>query len=96
MNILYFTPFPIVKSSSGIYVQNLAEYFTAHGHNVLIVNIDNEEQIYDEKSYHIITLNFKRDAGFNFPCFTTHPHTDTTFYALNANQIETYKNVLSE
>ncbi len=96
MNILYFTPFPIIKSSSGVYVQNLAEYFTSHGHNVLIVNIDNEEQIYDEKPYHIITINFKRHANFNFPCFTTHPHTDTTFYALNANQIETYKKVLIE
>ncbi|MDY6786499.1 MAG: glycosyltransferase family 4 protein [candidate division WOR-3 bacterium] len=95
MKILYLTPFPIVKSSSGLYTKNLAGYFLSHGHNPVIINIDNENYKYDE-DVKIMTIPFSKITDFEFPCFTTHPHTNNKFYTMNDSQIHKYHNILKQ
>ena len=36
--------------------------------------------------------NASTDLAFNFPCFTTHPHSEVTFFILSDQQIQAYVN----
>lgn len=94
MNILYTSPFPLEKSSSGLYTSDLAGDFASHGHNVLAVNIDNGKTAY-ERNYKVITIPFgKPFMDFEFPCYTTHPSTSNKFYAMSDSDIKTYTEYL--
>ncbi len=96
MNILYITPFPLEKSSTGTYIKELARYFSFHGHNVLVINIDNEKKKY-ERPYKVITIPFSKPyLDIEFPCFTTHPNTSNKFYSMTDNQIQKYENYLKK
>ena len=96
MNILYITPFPLEKSSTGTYIKELARYFSFHGHNVLVINIDNEKKKY-ERHYKVITIPFSKPyLDIEFPCFTTHPNTSNKFYSMTDNQIQKYENYLKK
>ncbi len=96
MNILYITPFPLEKSSSGIYLEELSRYFSFHGHNVLTINIDNERKKYD-RPYKVITIPFSKPyLDIEFPCFTTHPNTSNKFYSMTDTQIHIYENYLKK
>lgn len=94
MNILYITPFPLEKSSTGTYIEEMARYFSFHGHNILVINIDNEKKKY-ERPYKVITIPFSKPYfDIEFPCFTTHPNTSNKFYSMTDNQIQKYENYL--
>lgn len=96
MNILIVTPFPVAKSMSGKYVKDIASFLTAKGNRVHVVNIDSVATEYNEP-YTVETLLCNNDTvGFTFPCFTTHPHTETTFHQLLEAQINDYANFLRD
>ena len=78
MKVLLINHFPLQGSGSGIYTMNIAQELVKEGHNVFVIDIDNQ---YDTSDYPfqrrtIIcdeTKNTNPDMEFNFPCFTTHP-----------------------
>jgi len=95
MKILLINHFPLQGSGSGIYTLNVAMELSNQGHDIFVIDIDNQES----QSHHpfarrtIIcdsTKNEKYDLPFNFPCFTTHPRSHTTFYDLNVNEMQQY------
>lgn len=96
MNILYVTPFPLLKSSSGVYTSDIAGYFSSHGHNVLVLNNDNAKTQY-ERNYKVITIPFgKPYMEFEFPCYTTHPSTTNKFYAMSDSDLKAYAEYMTK
>ncbi len=96
MKILIVTPFPLAKSSSGMYTDEISYYFQSHGHDVLCVNFDNGKTQY-ERIYKTITIPFgKPYTDFEFPCFTTHPNTSNKFYSMADAHIKMYETYLQK
>ena len=97
MKVLLINHFPLQGSGSGIYTMNIANELVKNGHDVFVIDIDNKM---DENSYNferrtIIcdnSINPEADLPFNFPCFTTHPRSTTTYYDLSEKEIEIYVN----
>lgn len=97
MNILFPNHFPLEGSGSGIYTQNIAKEFATLGHKVMTITPEHKAPAgYPFKTKGII---FKSDntAGcevdFNFPCFSTHPVSNNTYYELTDRQIGTYVDI---
>lgn len=94
MKVLMPNHFPLQGSGSGIYTLNVAQELIKAGHEVLVIVPDHEPTT--GYSFPVETIIFSNgtnkdpDLNFNFPCFTTHPHSTTTFYELNAEQIKAY------
>ncbi len=90
MKVLLVTPFPLVASQSGIYTKDIATYLIKTGNEVLVVDIDNKETVYNEnfKIYNLLFNNEK--IPFQFPCFTTHPHTEKNFFQMTKKELEIY------
>lgn len=96
MKILIVTPFPLIASSSGVYARDIARFMSSAGHEVLVVNVDNREIAYEEP-FEVKTIMFKEaPVEFDFPCFTTHPHTENTFFSLSKDQLELYAAHMNE
>ena len=105
MKVLLINHFPLQGSGSGIYTMNIANELAKNGHDVFVIDIDNTM---DKNSYHFQRRNItcdnsidpEADIPFNFPCFTTHPRSTTTYYDLSEKEIEiyvnTYINITSE
>ncbi len=99
MKVLIVNHFPLEGSGSGIYTKNIALKLTQLGHEVMVILPDNIE---DKKQYKMKTILFrskenigeKVDAEFNFPCFTTHPKSNNTFYQLTDEQMHQYINLM--
>lgn len=96
MRVLLMNHFPLTGSGSGVYTRNIARALVRKGHEVCIILPENEELVQleeDEVRYHPVYFNgCTSDAlEFNFPCFTTHPRSTTTFYELEDEQIDAYK-----
>jgi len=97
MKILLVNHFPLQGSGSGIYTLNVARELIKEGHEVYVLDIDN---VRDESkcNFHRDTiicdksLNDNPDLDFNFPCFTTHPRSELTYYDLSTEQIDLYVN----
>ena len=83
-------------SGSGIYSLNVAWELTKLGHEVMaIVPEHGPVTGYPFPVKSIVFSNGKNESpelDFNFPCFTTHPESSTTFYELSDDQLETYLN----
>jgi len=86
IRVLLVNHFPLEGSGSGIYTQNVARELTKKGHEALVITPAHDEQ--SGYPFKVITILFspentpKGDSGrlpFNFPCFTTHPLSTTTF-----------------
>lgn len=97
MKVLLINHFPLQGSGSGIYTMNIANELVKNGHDVFVIDIDNtiDNNNYNFQRRTIIcdsTLNSHYDLEFNFPCFTTHPRSTTTYYDLTEEEIETYVN----
>ncbi|MCK4978932.1 MAG: glycosyltransferase family 4 protein [Candidatus Delongbacteria bacterium] len=97
MKVLLINHFPLQGSGSGIYTMNIANELVKHGHAVFVIDIDNtiDENNYNFERRTIIcdnSINPNADLPFNFPCFTTHPRSTTTYYDLTEKEIETYVN----
>lgn len=93
MRILLINHFPLEGSGSGIYTKNIACELVNRGHEVAVIYTENQSDINVEfKSYPILfnTDNKEFDLDFNFPCFTSHPRSNYTFYDMNQLQIDKY------
>ena len=96
MKILMPNHFPLQGSGSGIYTLNVATELVEAGHEVEVIVPDHRKVA--DATFPTRTILFRPDEGepedgaldFNFPCFTTHPRSVTTFYDLNDAQIAAY------
>lgn len=92
--------FPLQGSGSGIYTLNVAQELVRLGHEVLVIVPDHHSvppETYPFPTQTILFSDGENDAeaevDFNFPCFTTHPRSITTFYELTDQQMNEYVNV---
>ncbi len=97
MRVLMPNHFPLQGSGSGIYTLNVAQELLKLGHEVLVIVPDHAQvpsEVYPFPTRTIIFSNGENEeiaeADFNFPCFTTHPRSVTTFYELTDDQIAEY------
>lgn len=101
MKILLVNHFPLQGSGSGIYTLNVAEELIKEGNEVYIIDIDNVLDT-NRYEYHKKTIlcdqkkNKNPDLDFNFPCFTTHPRSNLTYYDLSKKEIKQYVNKYCE
>jgi len=94
MKVLIMNHFPLEGSGSGIYTQNLARELSEQGNDVTVIYPEHEQQVFKGFKSKIIKFNNGKndnyDLDFNFPCFTTHPISNNTYYALDEEQIQAY------
>ena len=94
MKILMANHFPLQGSGSGIYTLNIARGLVKLGHEVTVITPDVEKSTDDLLNIDVIMFNSCNNSDseldFNFPCFTTHPKSNQTFYDLSEQQIEQY------
>ena len=97
MRVLLPNHFPLEGSGSGIYTQNVAREITNKGHEALVITPAHDEQ--EGFPFEVRTILFTADGAediserrlpFNFPCFTTHPLSTTTFADLDDDQRQAY------
>jgi glycosyltransferase involved in cell wall biosynthesis len=97
MRVLIPNHFPLEGSGSGIYTQNVARELVSKGYEALAITPGHDEQT--GFPFEVHTILFSPDEGgnskierlpFNFPCFTTHPLSTTTFADLDDAQRGTY------
>lgn len=97
MRVLLPNHFPLEGSGSGIYTQNVARELTEFGHEALALTPAHAEQ--EGYPFEVRSILFTPDAGglaapdrlpFNFPCFTTHPVSNTRFGDLDEGQRDMY------
>ena len=95
MKVLLVNHFPLEGSGSGTYTKNIAHYLSVNGHEVCSIFPENTipEEI---PGVFLCPVYFSKDLSiqdalpYNFPCFTTHPRSNTTFADLNENQLNQY------
>ncbi len=93
MKVLLINHFPLQGSGSGIYTLNIAEELIKRGHKVFVLDMDNEKSNTDYKFSHqsiLFAPAQNSDLPFNFPCFTTHPKSNNTFYDLSYEDMKKY------
>lgn len=94
MRILIINHFPLEGSGSGIYTKNLAKEMSEMGHDVKVIYPDHRENTYQGFESRVILFddgcNENHQLNFNFPCFTSHPKSNNTFYKLSEKQILQY------
>jgi glycosyltransferase involved in cell wall biosynthesis len=100
MRVLLTNHFPLEGSGSGIYTQNVARELTQKDHDALVITPAHEEQ--SGFPFGVRSILFTPDRlveddknvgerlSFNFPCFTTHPLSTTTYGDLSSDQREAY------
>ncbi len=100
MKILLINHFPLEGSGSGVYTRNLAQMLSQMGHQVTVIfpeHYKTKEELF--KTHEIIFSNGENeevDLPFNFPCFTSHPRSNNTFYRLSDNEIKAYVSKFEE
>lgn len=89
--------FPLQGSGSGIYTLNVAKDLLKLGHEVLVIVPDHAVVPTESYPFPARTIVFSNgeneefaEVDFNFPCFTTHPRSVTTFYELTDEQMADY------
>ncbi len=100
MKILIVNHFPLEGSGSGVYTKNLAKELTGIGHRVKVIFPEN--RIVPPEIFEIRPIIFRSNSNnsknyeidFNFPCFTSHPRSNTTFYQLNKKQMRDYIDIM--
>lgn len=95
MKILLINHFPLKGSGSGAYTENIAESLIKAKNEVCIIFPENElvkskSNIKSHPVYFKGQENIKGQLDFNFPCFTTHPRSNQTFYNLTDEQLKEY------
>lgn len=97
MKILIPNHFPLQGSGSGIYTLNVALELIKAGHEVLVITPGHQPEAPDEHPFPVDVMIFangdnsgETEVDFNFPCFTTHPDSLTTFYELTDKQLADY------
>ncbi|MDO4851693.1 MAG: glycosyltransferase [Actinomycetota bacterium] len=96
MRVLMINHFPLEGSGSGTYTKNLATQLAKLGHEVCIILPENTQDIpqYGGVRLHPVMFTDKENIEgalpFNFPCFTTHPRSSTTFGDLSETELSAY------
>ncbi len=97
MRVLMPNHFPLQGSGSGIYTLNVAQELVKLGHEVLVIVPDHAQVPTEDYPFPTRVMIFSNgeneeiaEVDFNFPCFTTHPRSLTTFYELTDEQIAGY------
>lgn len=94
IKVLMTCHFPLTGSGSGVYTLNVAHALVKKGCEVHIIVPENEivEDI-GGICVHPVYFNGCTDDAldFNFPCFTTHPRSNQTFYDLDEAQLKAYE-----
>ena len=96
MKVLIINHFPIAGSGSGTYTRNIAVHLVKKGHEVCVIMPENTTQYNNIPGVLMYPVFFAYDESikdalpFNFPCFTTHPRSTTSFFDLTDEQIEAY------
>lgn len=96
MKVLMINHFPISGSGSGTYTRNIAVHLIKKGHELSIAMPENTRKyssVPGVKMYPVFFSHEERIANalpFNFPCFTTHPRSTTTFFDLSDSQLDAY------
>ncbi len=99
MKILMINHFPLAGSGSGTYTRNLAVHLRDLGHEVHIILPENTKEFKEPEGISLHPVFFTSDTGketiegalpFNFPCFTSHPRSITTFADLNEEELGQY------
>ena len=95
MRVLLINHFPLEGSGSGTYTRDVAHYLVVKGHEVCVIFPENEKP--DELAgvhYRLVYFNGCSESAsalpFNFPCFTTHPRSTTTFSDLSKHELDEY------
>ncbi len=98
MKILIINHFPLEGSGSGVYTKNLAKELTKNGHKIKLIFPENQRvcpEVFAARPIMFKGENNKDfEIDFNFPCFTSHPRSSTTFYQLNKTQIKEYIDIM--
>jgi len=93
MRVLLVNHFPLEGSGSGVYTKNLAKRLLEQGHQVKVIVVDDE--VVMNSDFPVRTILYYR-----FPCFTTHPKSNQTFYSLSQWEMNEYlrkfKNAVKE
>jgi glycosyltransferase involved in cell wall biosynthesis len=97
MRVLLTNHFPLEGSGSGIYTQNVARELCKKGHDALVITPAHEPQTgfpFEVRSILFTPDQHAEEDGsrlpFNFPCFTTHPLSATTYADLSFDQRHAY------
>ncbi len=101
MKILLLNHFPLTGSGSGVYTQNIANSLIKKGHKVSIIFPENQKikenpKIKMHPVYFYNKEKLENQLPFNFPCFTTHPRSNKTFYELTQEELEKYINAFKK
>lgn len=104
MRVLLINHFPLAGSGSGVCVANIARELQDLGHQPLVLCPDTVPPAGGEYPFPVDTVTCpgpgrpadapEPDLSFPFPCFTTHPRSNRTFYALNEPEIAEYVAVM--
>ena len=110
MNILQVTGFPNNGAGSGTLITTQAEGFVKQGHNICTILSENRTDFprVPGVKYHLVPFTAENGTpekiegqlDFNFPMFTTHTRSTSTFWNLNLDQIkaieEKYRQAIQE
>jgi glycosyltransferase involved in cell wall biosynthesis len=83
MRVLLVNHFPLEGSGSGIYTKNIAKRLVERGHEVKAIVVDKYKN--RSKDFPVKTI-----VNYDFPCFTTHPHSNNQFYHLTNDEMDEY------
>lgn len=83
MRVLLINHFPLEGSGSGIYTKNIAKRLVDRGHEVKAIVVDKYKN--RSKDFPVKTI-----VNYDFPCFTTHPHSNNQFYHLTNDEMDEY------
>ena len=100
MKVLLINHFPLEGSGSGTYTKNIALHLRKRGHEVAVIFSENQPfPMLPGIQMHPVMFSkgkVQRDElPFNFPCFTTHPQSRTTFADLGVGQLTRYLTAFS-
>ncbi|MGM0438282.1 MAG: glycosyltransferase [Bacillota bacterium] len=90
MKLLLINHFPLEGSGSGIYTKNIAAKMKDRGHKVKVIVVDNKK-INDGYEFPVTTIFYPQ-----FPCFTTHPKSNKTFYDFSREEMNEYFNIFKD
>lgn len=110
MRILQVTGFPNNGAGSGALITTQAEDFVKHNHEVCTILSENRTDFprVPGVKYHLVPFTAEIDQpekidnqlGFNFPMFTTHTRSTSTFWNLSLDEVKAieikYRNAISE
>lgn len=94
MKVLLTNHFPFHGSGTGSYALDLAKALVGAGHQVECLIVDNKSHGDEPLAVERIVCrrgDTTADLPFDFPCFTAHPASGNTFYALTNPELDRYR-----